>query len=84
MGMLLYMTELEMAQKVNKGVAEKVAPSSTKVEIKPEQTELEFTAEEIKKMTGPKLRKLAKKNGVDSPEEYTVAELKAILCEKYS
>lgn len=80
MGMLLYMMEMEMAQKADKGVAKKVAPSPPKKEEKKPAQSLE----DIKKMSGPKIRKFAKENGVENPEEYTVSELKAILCEKFS
>ena len=40
-----------------------------------------YTEEKIKAMTGANLRKLAKKNGIESPEELTAGELKSILCE---
>ena len=63
------------------GVAEKaVAPSSPKVEKK--EVKSTVTVDEIKAMNGTKLRKLAKENGIENPEELTVGELKAILCEK--
>lgn len=64
-----------------KGAPETVAP---KVEEKAEKSEFKITADDINKMTGPKLRKLARENGIESPEELTVNELKAILVEKYS
>lgn len=69
------------------GVVDKATPSPVKEEKIPTQeieVEAEITASEIQKMTGPKIRKFAKENGVDNPEEFTVAELKAILCEKFS
>ena len=72
----------------DKGVTKKVAPSpSPKIEEEPKvvaKDEFAITAEEIKKMTGAKLRRFAKENGVEDPEELTVGELKAILCEKFS
>lgn len=74
------------------GAANTVAPSPSSqkeekeiiAEEKKEHKELEITASDINKMTGTKLRKLAKLNGVADPEELTVNELKAILREKYS
>ena len=73
------------------GAANEVAPSPSlkkAEEKKPSEEakseELTLTAEDINKMTGPKIRKLAKENGIENPEELTVGELKAILCEKYS
>lgn len=71
------------------GVTEEVAPSPSlkkaeekKAPKEAKSEEFEITAEEINKMTGPKLRKLAKENGIENPEELTVGELKAILCNK--
>ena len=61
------------------GVAKKVAPSPSP-QKKAEST-LEYTEESINAMNGAKLRKLAKANGIASPEELTASELKAILCE---
>ena len=68
------------------GVTKEVAPSPSSKKEKPvaENKELEITASDINKMTGPKLRKLAKLNGIADPEELTVNELKAVLREKYS
>lgn len=78
------MMELQNNQSNNKntkkdeGVANKVAPSSplpeTKAEKKPE-----FTEEKIKAMNGTQLRKLAKKHGIENPEEFTLGELKATM-----
>lgn len=42
------------------------------------------TADDIKSMNGTKLRKLARENGIENPEELTVGELKAILVEMLS
>ena len=61
-------------------VKEAVAPKSSAK--KAEEKEPEFTEEKINKLNGAQLRKLASKNGVESPEELTAGELKAILIEK--
>lgn len=70
------------------GVTEEVAPSPSSPkedkEEKAEHKDLEITASDINKMTGVKLRKLAKLNGIADPEELTVNELKAVLREKYN
>ena len=60
------------------GVVETAAPVSVKAEKKAE-TAFEYTEEVIKSMNGPKLRKLAKENGIDSPEDLTASELKGVL-----
>ena len=78
MGMLL---SRHYANNNNQGVTKAVAPAPS-VEKKVESREFEFTAEDINKMAGAKLRKLAKQNGVEDPEELTVSELKSILCDK--
>jgi hypothetical protein len=70
-----------------RGAAKAVAPSPSEkrvAEEKPQNTETAVSAEDIKKMNGAKLRKLAVENGIENPEELTVGELKAILIEKYS
>ena len=62
------------------GATKAVAP-------KPEEkvvAEPKITAEEINKMSGAKLRKFAKENGIQDPEDLTVGELKAVLLEKFS
>lgn len=63
------------------GATKAVAP---KPEEKVVAEETKITAEDINKMNGAKLRKLAKENGIQDPEDLTVGELKAVLCEKYS
>lgn len=83
------MMELQNNQSNNKkkaeGVAEKVekvAPSAPMPERKPEvkvEKKPEYTEEKIKAMNGTQLRKLAKKHGIDNPEEFTVGELKATM-----
>ena len=76
MGMLL------RRRHTNEGVAVKakaVAPSPSPQ--KTVESGLEYTEETINAMNGAKLRKLAKANGVASPEELTAGELKSILCE---
>ena len=42
-----------------------------------------ITAEEIDAMNGTKLRKFAKDQGIDKPEDLTVGELRAVLHEKF-
>ena len=92
MGMLLYMMELQKnnektAEKKSakvEGVAEKVAPSKpdpapAPVKEKIKETKPEYTEEKLKAMNGTQLRKLAKKHGIENPEEFTVGELKATL-----
>ena len=66
-----------------KGVTKKemVAPEP-KAKKSTKSTELAYTERDIKAMNGTKLRKLAKENGIKDPEELTVGELKAILCDK--
>ena len=86
MGMLL---SRHYADVRAEGVTEKVAPKpETKVEVEVKAAEepkkKEISADDIKSMNGAKLRKLAKESGIESPEELTVGELKAILCEKFS
>ena len=65
-------------QNENKGVTNEVAPSP-KVGKKPEEKE---NAVDLDAMTGTKLRKFAKENGVENPEDYTVGELREVLREK--
>lgn len=60
------------------GVVNAAAPASVKTEKKTDAA-FEYTEEVIKSMNGPKLRKLAKENGIDSPEDLTAGELKGIL-----
>lgn len=64
----------------NKGATKAVAPSIPAE--KKEKVETVITEKDIKAMSGNKLRKLAKEWGIENPEELTVGELKAILCEK--
>lgn len=79
MGMLLYMMELSQKEKAKQaGAAEEVAP----VEVVEEKPTVTFSEEDIKKMKGDKLRKFAEENGIENVDEYTVGELKSILCEK--
>lgn len=60
------------------GVAKKeVAPVEPRTKEEPE-----FTEAKINAMNGASLRKLAKSNGVEDPENFTVKELRSILCEK--
>ena len=80
MGMLLYMMELSQKENANAkktGVAETAAP-----EIVEEKPTVSYTEEDIKKMKGDKVRKFAEENGIENVDEYTVGELKSILCEK--
>ena len=51
---------------------------------KAEKPVVTVTAEEINAMNGTKLRKFAKEQGIENPEDLTVGELKAILREKFS
>ncbi len=54
-----------------------------KEDVKPEvKEEKEYSKTEIMRMNNQALRKLASKNGIDNPEEYTGAELKDMLVEK--
>ena len=62
------------------GVVETAAPVSVKAEKKAE-TAFEYTEDVIKSMNGAKLRKLAKENGIENPEELTAGELKSTLIE---
>lgn len=81
MGMLLTRHYAEDSKKIQ-GVAKKVAPSipaEKKEEI--EVKDPSVTEKDIKAMSGNKLRKLARQKGIENPEELTVGELKAILCE---
>lgn len=73
MGMLL--TRHYADKKTDKGATKEVAPIPT-------TPTSSISAEEIKAMSGAKLRKLAKENGVEDPEELTIGELKAVLIEK--
>ena len=69
----------------NSGAAKEVAPKPSepiKEVVENKAAELEYTVEDIQKMNGNKLRKLAKENGIDNPEELTIGELKAVLSEK--
>lgn len=78
MGMLFRYHDNNIEKKADsKGVAEKVAPKAEKEE-KAEKS----IVDEIKSMSGVKLRKYAADNGVENPEELTIGELKAILLEK--
>lgn len=82
MGMLLTRHYVDNSKKIQ-GATKKVAPSipaekKEKVEVK----EPVITEKDIKAMSGNKLRKLAKQQGIENPEELTVGELKSILCEK--
>ena len=86
MGMLL--SRYHNNDSFNSGAAKAVAPKPSEpvkevVEEKAKKANLEYTAEDIQKMNGNKLRKLAKENGIDNPEELTVGELKAVLSEKF-
>ena len=72
MGMLFRYHKIQnntVEDKETKGVTAEVAPEVSK-------------AEEIKSLKGEKLRKYAKENGIENPEEYTAGELKAVLLEK--
>ena len=60
------------------GVVKETAPASVKAEKKADAA-FEYTEEVIKSMNGPKLRKLAKENGIDNPEDLTAGELKGVL-----
>ena len=86
MGMLLRRHYADVKEVKAEGVTKKVAPKP--VEVKAEEPKVEkkseskLTAEKINSMNGASLRKLAKENGVDDPEELTVKELRAILLDK--
>ena len=68
-----------------KGVTKKVAPSSpAEKKVESKTTIPGISIKDIKAMNGTKIRKLAKEQGIENPEELTVGELKAILCEKFS
>ena len=80
MGMLFRYHDDNIEKKSNKdrkGVAAKVAPK-----VKENEKAEKSIVDEIKSMSGAKLRKYAADNGVEDPEELTVGELKAILIEK--
>ena len=62
------------------GVTKEVAPKP----LEKAEKKNTVSVAEIKAMTGAKLRKFAKENGVEDPEELTVGELKAVLIEKFS
>lgn len=64
------------------GAPKEVAPSSVKEKSAPKAKEKApaITEEVINAMNGTKLRKLAKENGIDNPEDLTAGELKAVLC----
>ena len=62
------------------GVVNTAAPASVKAEENADKA-FEYTEEVIKSMNGAKLRKLAKENGIDSPEDLTASELKSVLIE---
>lgn len=84
MGMLLR-RHYEENDKV-RGAAKTVAPSPSekKVEkVEEPKKGLDITANDIKLMNGTKLRKLAKENGIQNPEDLTVGELRAILTEMF-
>lgn len=68
---------------VTEGAAEKAAPatSAKPKKAETENTELGYTESVINAMTGAKLRKLAKENGVENPEDLTAGELKSVLIE---
>ena len=62
------------------GATEKVAPKPNPAKPKAEKTEKKgYTEEKINSMNGTQLRKLAVSNGIESPEELTTKELKAVL-----
>ena len=62
----------------DKGVTkEQVVAPSPKVGKKPEKDVVDLNA-----MTGAKLRKFAKENGIENPEDYTIGELREVLREK--
>lgn len=67
-------------------VAPKPSHSAPKAEGKKSADKPEniITAEEINAMNGTKLRKFAKDQGIDKPEDLTVGELRAVLLEKFS
>lgn len=69
-------------------VAPKPSHSAPKAEGKKEKEAEKpaniITAEEINAMNGTKLRKFAKDQGIDKPEDLTVGELRAVLLEKFS
>jgi len=66
-------------------VAPKPAHSAPKAEGKKEKEADKpvITAEEIDAMNGTKLRKFAKDQGIDKPEDLTVGELRAVLHEQF-
>lgn len=61
------------------GVAKvkEVAPVEPRTKEEPK-----YTVAKINAMNGASLRKLAKSNGIEDPEELTVKELRSLLCEK--
>lgn len=67
-------------------VAPKPSHSAPKAEGKKEKSadKPAITVEEINAMNGTKIRKFAKEQGIENPEDLTVGELKAILREKFS
>lgn len=85
MGMLLSRHYADSNSNKEKGVAKAVAPSiPAEKKEKVKSKDPVITEKDIKAMNGTKLRKLARENGIESPEDLTVGELKAILCEKFS
>ena len=85
MGMLFrYHTNNSDIETENTGAPKEVAPSpSTEKKEVVRAKDPEISPKDIKAMNGNKVRKLAKEQGIENPEELTVGELKAILCEKF-
>ena len=71
-----------MAEGATAQVAPKPEPvkAKEKEKVKTPEKKAEYTEESINRMNGTQLRKLATKNGVENPEEFTVKELKSVLC----
>lgn len=74
MGMLFRYHKKDIVEE--KGAVKEAAPDVKKDEKN------DLTADDIKGMSGAKLRKLAKEYGVESPEELTLGELRTVLVEK--
>ena len=91
MGMLLtrhYADREKNEQIREKGVTKEVAPTPSAEENANANANINMNAsvsvDDIKAMSGTKLRKIAAQNGIENPEDLTVGELKAILVEKFS
>ena len=89
MGMLLtrhYADREKNEQIREKGVTKEVAPTPSVEENANANINVNasVSVDDIKALSGTKLRKFAAQNGIENPEDLTVGELKAILVEMFS